>query len=77
PEPPLPRQIHCIPVLGSADRFPSDRLIVDLIYQAVMRMRGPTDPSAPHVIIVNISLGNARRRFHGQLSPWARLLDRL
>ncbi|MDQ6438078.1 S8 family serine peptidase [Mesorhizobium sp. LHD-90] len=77
PEPPLPRQIHCIPVLGSADRFPSDRLIVDLIYQAVMRMRGPQEPSAPHVIIVNISLGNARRRFHGQLSPWARLLDRL
>jgi Subtilase family len=77
PEPPLPRQIHCIPVLGAADRFPPDRLIVDLIYQAVMRMRGTRDPSAPHVIIINISLGNARRPFHGQLSPWARLLDRL
>lgn len=77
PESPLPRQIHCIPVLGTADRFPSDRLIVDLIYQAVMRMREPAEPSAPHVIIVNISLGNVRRRFHGQLSPWARLLDRL
>lgn len=77
PEAPLPRQIHCVPVLGQADRFPSDRLIVDLIYQAVMRMRGPGDPSAPHVIIVNISLGNVRRRFQGQLSPWARLLDRL
>ncbi len=76
-EPSLPRQIHCIPVLGAADRFPSDRLIVDLIYQAVLRMRGPQDPSAPHVIIINISLGNARRPFHGQLSPWARLLDRL
>ncbi|MFG1304684.1 S8 family serine peptidase [Xanthobacter autotrophicus] len=77
PAPPLPRQIHCIPVLGAADRFPPDRLIVDLIYQGVMRMRGSQDPSAPHVIIVNISLGNARRPFHGQLSPWARLLDRL
>ena len=77
PEPGLPRQIHCIPVLGTADRFPPDRLIVDLIYQAVIRMRGPRDPSAPHVIIVNISLGNPRRPFHGQLSPWARLLDRL
>lgn len=77
PEPPLPRQIHFIPVLGAADRFPPDRLIVDLIYQAVLQMRGPADPSAPHVIIINISLGNARRQFHGQLSPWARLLDRL
>ena len=77
PQPPLPRQIHCIPVLGAADRFPPDRLTIDLIYQAVLRMRGPQDPSAPHVIVVNISLGNARRPFHGQLSPWARLLDRL
>jgi hypothetical protein len=77
PEPSLPRQIHCIPVLGDNDRFPSDRLIVDLIYQAVLQMRGGNQPSAPWVIIVNISLGNARRPFHGQLSPWARLLDRL
>jgi hypothetical protein len=29
------------------------------------------------VVIVNLSLGNRRRQFHGQLSPWARLLDRL
>ncbi|MCM5557411.1 S8 family serine peptidase [Pleomorphomonas sp. JP5] len=77
PEPSLPRQIHCIPVLGAADCFPADRLIVDLIYQAVIRMRDTQNPSAPHVIIVNISLGNARRQFHGQVSPWARLLDRL
>lgn len=77
PEPSLPRQVHCIPVLGNNDRFPSDRLIIDLIYQAVMRMRAGAQPSAPHVIIVNISLGNIRRPFYGQLSPWARLLDRL
>lgn len=77
PEPPLPRQVHCIPVLGNNDRFPPDRLIIDLIYQAVIRMRAGDQPSAPHVIIVNISLGNVRRPFYGQLSPWARLLDRL
>jgi len=77
PEPPLPRRIHCIPVLGSADGFPPDRLIVDLIYQAVFQMRGSAEPSARHVILINISLGNRRRQFHGQLSPWARLLDRL
>lgn len=76
-EAPLPRQVHCIPVMGNSDRFPPDRLIVDLIYQAVVQMRGGAQPSAPWVIIVNISLGNLRRPFHGQLSPWARLLDRL
>ncbi|WLS10659.1 S8 family peptidase (plasmid) [Shinella sumterensis] len=76
-EPPLPRQVHCIPVLGANDRFPSDRLVVDLIYQAIVRMREGDEPSAPHVIIVNISLGNVRRPFYGQQSAWARLLDRL
>lgn len=77
PEPPLPRQVHCIPVLGDNDRFPPGRLIIDLIYQAVIQMRAGNQPSAPHVIIINISLGNVRRPFYGQLSPWARLLDRL
>lgn len=77
PEPPLPRQVHCIPVLGDNDRFPPDRLIIDLIYQAVIRMCAGNQPSAPHVIIINISLGDVRRPFYGQLSPWARLLDRL
>lgn len=77
PEAPLPRRIHCIPVLGSADAFPQDRLIVDVIYQAVFQMRGAAQPSAPHVIVINLSLGNRRRQFYGHLSPWARLLDRL
>lgn len=77
PEPPLRRRIHIVPVLGTKDAFPPDRLIVDVIYTAVVAMREGAQPTAPNVIIVNISLGNARRPFHGQLSAWARLLDRL
>ncbi len=73
----LPRRIHVVPVLGAHDRFPSDRLIVDLIYSAVIAMREGRDATAPGVLIVNLSLGNARRPFHGRLSAWARLLDRL
>jgi hypothetical protein len=69
----LPRRIHVIPVMGNRDEFPADRLIVDLIYLAVVRLR----EQRPGVIIVNLSLGNRFRPFHGQLSPWARLLDRL
>lgn len=76
-EPPLPRQVHVVPVLGPGDRFPEERLIVDLIYAAVMAMRSGNAPTAPGVVIVNMSLGNRRRVFQGQLSPWARLLDRL
>lgn len=77
PEPPLPRRIHLVPVLGRQDKFPADRLIVDVIYSAIFAMRDGEQPTAPGVLIVNISLGNPRRRFSGQLSAWARLLDRL
>lgn len=69
----LPRQIHMIPVMGNGDAFPHDRLVVDLIYLAVMRLR----EQRPGIVIVNLSLGNRYRPFHNQLSPWARLLDRL
>ena len=69
----LPRQIHMMPVMGDGDRFPHDRLVVDLIYLAVMRLR----EQRPGIVIVNLSLGNRYRPFHNQLSPWARLLDRL
>jgi hypothetical protein len=77
PGEPLARRLHVIPVLGAADAFPSDRLIVDIIYSAVIAMREGTVATAPHVLIINILLGNPRRPFFGQVSPWARLLDRL
>lgn len=73
----LARRIHCVPVLGQSDRFPEDRLIVDIIYLAVLAMRDGANATAPDVLIVNLSLGNARKPFQGQLSAWARLLDRL
>ena len=73
----LPRKIHLVPVLGEEGRFPENRLIVDLIYQAVYSMLDGESPSAPHVTVINISLGNKHRPFHGQMSPWARLIDRL
>ncbi len=76
-EAPLPRRVHVVPVLGNQDAFPSDRLIVDIIYLALMRMRDGDTPTAPGLILINLSLGNSRRPFHGQLSAWARLLDRL
>mgnify|MGYP001179659330 CR=1 FL=1 len=71
------RRIHVVPVLGESDRFPLERLVVDMIYQAVLAIREGNPPSAPDVIIINLSLGNVRKPFHGQMSAWARLLDRL
>lgn len=69
----LPRRIHIVPVLGNRDRFPPDRLIIDMVFLAITRLR----ETAPHVLIVNLSLGNRWRPFHGQLSAWARLIDRM
>jgi hypothetical protein len=76
-EPTLPRRIHVVPVLGARDEFSEDRLIVDVIYTAILAMRAGPGATARNVVIVNVSLGNPRRPFYGQLSPWARLLDRL
>ena len=78
---PLLRRIHVLPVMtaepGSAEGFSSDRLIVDVIYQAVRSMRAGQEGSAPGVLIVNVSLGNPRQPFHRKLSAWAKLLDRM
>jgi hypothetical protein len=84
---PVPHRLYVRPVLvpdGTDERFPEDRLAVYSIYEALLRMLvgtrgtdgGLIEPAAaPSVKIVNISLGETRRRFAGVLSPWARLLD--
>ena len=67
--------------LGSTrEAMPPDRLAVDLIWTAFIRMfdgESGDDPVAPTVRVVNLSLGDAKRRFFGLMSPWARLLDYL
>jgi hypothetical protein len=77
----LPRRIHALPVLsaraGRDESFPDDRLIVDVIYSAIRSMRDGDTATAPDVIVVNLSLGNTRQYFHGRMSAWAKLLDRL
>ncbi len=87
-EAPLSRHLHIHPVMfapedGSKDskeRFLPDRLVVDTIYRAVVRMKEGgegREPSASHVFLVNLSLGDPRRPYAGWISPWARLLDYL
>ncbi len=60
------------------ERTPDDRLLVDLVHEAVRRMfdgAPGVPPAAPTVRIINISVGDRYRPFAGELSPWARLLD--
>ena len=89
PPPPVNSQLYVRPVMypqsdGSGNSYeealPSDRLSVDLIWRAFIRMfegEGDENPSAPTVRVVNLSLGNKNHRFTGLMSPWARLIDYL
>ena len=88
PRPPISRQLYVRPVLypqpdsfdSTREVMPPDRLCIDLIWRAFIRMfdgEGGDDPTAPTVRIINLSLGDAKRRFAGVMSPWARLIDYL
>jgi Subtilase family len=85
PSIPLPRPIHVQPILrpyedfnkNIEERTPHDRLLVDLIHSAVVRIKG-TDTvtgSAPRVKVINLSIGNSWQPFFRDLSPLAKLLD--
>ena len=84
-ETPLTRPIYLRPVLyapesGREETTQPDRLLVDTIYRAVLRMREGEDEApqqAPEVFVVNLSLGDHSRPFAGPMSPWGRLLDYL
>ena len=84
-EPALQRSIYLRPVLyapgnGENERTHPDRLLIDTIYRAVLRMKegdGDGEATAPNVFIVNLSLGDENRPFTGTMSPWGRLLDYL
>ena len=82
---PLSRRLHMRPVLyapgNGHDEVPGrDRLLVDVIYRAIRRMKegeDGSDASAPGVFLVSLSLGDSRRPFSGAVSPLAKLLDYL
>lgn len=81
-EPPLNRRLYVRPVLrplpSQDEATPDDRLLVDLIYRAIRRIKegdGDESAAAPSVVLVNLSLGDRNRPFSGPMSPWARLLD--
>lgn len=55
----------------------SDQLLVDIIYEAVVRIKGSGahKGEAPAIFLINLSIGDPRRPFTGLISPLARLLD--
>ena len=60
------------------ETVPQDCLVVDLVHRAVKRMfEGESDniPVAPHIKIINLSIGDKNRQFNRSMSPLAKLLD--
>ncbi|EGT4253441.1 hypothetical protein D8W73_05015 [Citrobacter amalonaticus] len=88
PQPPLERRLHVRPIMAPEGRqvegrsrsehIPVAYLPVDLVHRAVLRMkRGSAEsgPTAPGVVIINLSVGDRYRLFDTQMSPFARMLD--
>ncbi len=85
-ERPLPRSLYVRPILrpnprdwqNRTETVPDGILVVDLIHRAVRRLfegDGDEPPVAPHVSVINLSIGIQDRPFDQTLSPLARLLD--
>jgi hypothetical protein len=82
-EPPISRRLYVRPVMRPVEgeeRTPSDRLLVDVIHEAVRRIKvgDAGQPAvARGVVVINLSLGDATRPYTGTISPLGRLLDYL
>jgi hypothetical protein len=81
--PSLERRLYVRPLLLTTENGPEEsdrnRLLVDTVHRAVLRMRGSAgeEAAAPTVFLVNLSVGDPRRPFTQMVSPLARLLDYL
>lgn len=58
----------------SRERFVDDRLVIDLMVEAVRTMR---DDGYNQVVVVNLSLGDPNKQYSGRISAWARAIDYL
>lgn len=82
---PLSRMIYCVPIMqpdpnspSRNEHMPDEVFFEDRIHIAVRRMfeQGEWGAAlAPHVKIINLSIGDPERPFIHTPSPWARLLD--
>ena len=75
---PINRRVYFRPVMFAPafgdEIFDSARLVIDLVVEAVMRMR---QNGGTNVVVVNLSLGDRTKPFGGKISTWARALDYL
>jgi len=71
-------RIVSVPLLIDADGTalsPPDKLFVDLLHTALVRLFLGDEPFAPQAFVVNFSIGVSDVRFAGRISSLARLID--
>lgn len=80
-EPPLPRPLVVRPILvadpnhNSAESMPSNRLVIDVVHQAVRDLVAGDTPQVPSVRVINFSITDRYAQFDRTVSSWARMLD--
>lgn len=79
---PINSKVYLRPVMKAysyeGERFPKDRLFLDLVHEAVKRIfEGDSGepPIAPSVKVINFSLGIPAQQYFGIVSPLAKMLD--
>ena len=81
--PSVGRPLYVRPLLltteNGSEQSDKNRLLVDTVHRAVLRMRGSAgeEAVAPTIFLINLSVGDPRRPFTQTVSPLARLLDYL
>ena len=86
PQVPLSKPLYIRPIMKPLnwpdkprpEGIPENCLAVDLIHRAVKRIfegNQGENPAAPHVKVINLSIGDRSRQFTQSMSPIARLLD--
>ena len=79
-ESPLKRKLYVQYLLAGTESSPIEstppaRLLLDVIYSAVARLKEAPPDRGGDVFVVNLSLGDVNRPFTGQMSAWGRLID--
>jgi hypothetical protein len=78
PPTPISRRVYFRPLMYAPQRgpeiFDNDRLVIDAVVEAAIRMR---ENGGPTVVVVNLSLGDSTKPFSGKISTWGRALDYL
>lgn len=63
------------PHSSDGESMPQNRLVIDVVHQAVRDLLAGENPSAPNVRIINFSIADRFTQFDHAMSSWARMLD--